>query len=543
MNITAPARSDSGHSGSNGLEPRRFRPRLSFGYHQDLQALVRDLACRDYSDRIKCIRSSIDTAEASRTRLRDTGVNNDGLQPIVVYLATLRVLRDLTSQGWTPGCDDDGIYVLPPDLTAGGGEPSEIKSEVRNSFRFALADQLLSPSVTSFINRMERRGIAVLFADGPEVASRIEDARQRGAPDSGIRPVLELVVPDARDPATSIRLQDIWRYSRLQWSIPYQQTPGRNLHYLIRDNAGPNHPIIGIAALGNAILGMAKRDDALGWSVSAIGKRLDAALPSERRKIARHLITFMQDEISRIYAADFDLDGLSADQAVSYLEQAEAAAGSARKAALQAAGDERTAEYMLTRKAHDLVEAGRANEVDWISVARTQLYRRKRAANLADTLRTLATLETADLSNKPERLRDLLLTEPGRRAVDTVLRRIKQQATTENVMEIITCGAVAPYQQLLGGKLTAMLMASPQVVKDVKKRYAGKVSLIGSGMAGRPVSRTPALSVLTTSSLYAVGSAQYNRVRIPGEVAGGQGGDPVSSPRTHRQFRHRPVCV
>ena len=58
---------------------------------------------------------------------------------------------------------------------------------------------------------------------------------------------------------TGIRLQDIWRYSRLQWSIPYQPTPGRNLHYLIRDEAGSNRPIIGVAALGNAILGLNQR--------------------------------------------------------------------------------------------------------------------------------------------------------------------------------------------------------------------------------------------------------------------------------------------
>lgn len=523
MSIIAPTRSHGGQAGSKGLEPRRFRPRLSFGYHQDLQALVRDLEGRGFADRIRCIRSSIDTAEARRTQLRDMGVNDDDLRSAVVYLATLRVLRDLTSQGWTPGCDDDGVYVLPPDLAVGGGEPSEIKSEVRSSFRFALADQLLSPSVASFITRMERQGIAAVFADGPELVSRIEGACTRGAPDSAIRPVLELVSPDARDPFTRIRLQDIWRYSRLQWSIPYQQTPGRNLHYLIRDDAGPNRPVIGIAALGNAILGLSQRDDALGWSVSALGKRLDAASPGELRKIARHFVAFMRDEMSRIYAADFELKGLTPNEAVRYLGQAEAAAGSARRAALHAAGHERTAEYTLTRKAHDLVEAGRADEVDWAAVARTQLYRRKRAANLADTLRALATLDEADVDQKPQGLRELLLTEPGRRAVDTVLRRIKQQAIAENVMEIITCGAVAPYQQLLGGKLVAMLVTSPQVVNDVRKRYEGKVSLIASGMAGRPVSRTPALSVLTTSSLYAVGSAQYNRVRIPGEVAGGRG--------------------
>ena len=66
-------------------------------------------------------------------------------------------------------------------------------------------------------------------------------------------------------------------------------------------------------------------------------------------------------------------------------------------------------------------------------------------------------------------------------------------------------------------------MTSPQVVSDFNTRYTGKVSLIASGMAGHSIVRTPALAALTTSSLYSVGSAQYNRIRIPGDIAGGAG--------------------
>jgi hypothetical protein len=511
-----------------GLEPRRFRPRLSFGYHQDLHTLVQQLAGRSFEERVRLIRSCIDTAETWRLQLRDLGVGADDLQPTIVYLASLRVLRDLTLQGWQPGVDDDGIYVLPPSLSVPGEDPSEAKTELRNSFRFAMADQLLSPSVAAFVQKMEQRGIAVVFADGPDLARRIEDAQTAGRGADGlaeaIRPVLELVTPEARDAATGIRLQDIWRYSRLQWSIPYQSTPGRNLHYLIRDDVGPNRPIIGIAALGNAILGLNQRDDALGWSVRSLVKRLDAAPPTERRKIARHLIAFARDEVSKVYARDFALKKRSPDTAVRYLESIEAEANTARNVALQAAGDERTAEYEVIRQAHNQVKAGNAEDVDWVNVALTQLYRRKRAANLADSLRAVAAFERAGLESNPLALRELLWTEDGRRAVEIVLRRIKQQAIAENVMETITCGAVSPYQQVLGGKLVAMLMTSPQVVTDMRKRYGGRVSLIASGMAGRPIIRTPALSVLTTSSLYAVGSAQYNRIRIPGDLTGGEPG-------------------
>lgn len=504
-------------------EPRRFRPRLSLGYHQDLCGLVTDLRDRDTDDRVLRVRRAIDAAEARRVQLRQFGVDDDDMQPTVYYIATLRLLRDLILQGWVPGSDDDGIYILPPILTAGGEDPSGAKSDLRNSFRFAVADQLLSPSVTDFIAKMERHDIASLFADGPELANRIEKARKKRKPETAIRPVMEQVTLDSRDEATDLRLQDVWRYARLQWSIPYQTTPGRNMHYLVRDEAGPNRPIIGIAALGNAILGLAQRDDALGWSVHSLAQRLDTASTAEQRKVVRHLLAFIQSEAERIYTDDFDLAGLTRRDAVTYLYDTERSADSARRGALQRAGDDRTAEYLLIREAHNLVEEGRPDDVDWVGVATTQLYRRKRAANLGDTLRAIAVFDEAGVAEDPKLMRELLLFEDGRRAVETVLRRIKQQAVAENVMEIITCGAVSPYQQVLGGKLVAMLITSPQVVADVKRRYAGKISLIASGMAGRPMRRKPALSLLTTSSLYAYGSAQYNRVRVPGNIVDAPG--------------------
>ena len=295
------------------------------------------------------------------------------------------------------------------------------------------------------------------------------------------------------------------------------------MHYLVRDAAVPGRPIIGIAALGNAILGLGQRDDALGWSVGALARRLDHATAHERRAVARHLVEFMRAERARIYTRDLGIGRLSLPKAIERLQEIELQAATARLGALSRAGDDRTTDYLLIRHAHQLVADGRVDEVKWTAVARTELYRRKRAANLADTLRALATFDAADIEEHPERLRDLLDAADGRRAVEIALRRIKQQAIAENVMEIITCGAVSPYQQVLGGKLVAMLMTSPQVVRDVSQRYDGRVSLIASGMAGRPMRRTPALSLLTTSSLYAVGSAQYNRVRIPGDIAGGKG--------------------
>lgn len=521
--VGPPAQSTLKPVGPGRIEPRRFRPRLSLGYHQDLIALVKDLRGREFGGRVSCVRASIDAAETRRFQLAELGRRTDELSPTVYYLATLRLLRDLLLQGWSADADDDGIYILPPGLSPVGDDPSDTKLELRDSFKFALADQLLSDSVTAFISRMERRAIATLFADGPELAERLELATRSGDPSTAIRPVLELVDVESRDSFTGIKLQDLWRYARLQWSIPYQQTPGRNLHYLVRDAAGPNLPVIGIAALGNAILGLSQRDEALGWSVSSLERRLAKNTVRDRRRLVRHLLAVLHDEVDRIYADDFVIAGLSSRDAIRRLADIERSADNGRRDDLRNAEDERTPEYLLTRDAHDLVQNGRADEVDWPSVAKTKLYRRKRAASLSDLLRALEVFQAAGVVDDPDCITQVLTTEAGRRAVDVTLRRIKQQAIAEHVMEIITCGAVAPYNQILGGKLVAMLMTSPQVVADIRTRYDSRVSLIASGMAGRPIHRVPTLALLTTSSLYAYGSAQYNRIRIPGAVAGGAG--------------------
>ena len=92
------------------------------------------------------------------------------------------------------------------------------------------------------------------------------------------------------------------------------------------------------------------------------------------------------------------------------------------------------------------------------------------------------------------------------------------------------CGAVQPYNAILGGKLVAMLAASPEIVVEYRHRYSAAQSEIASSMAGRPIVRTPVLVLLGTTSLYGVGSSQYNRIEIPCDRIGGTAGEQNSVP-------------
>jgi hypothetical protein len=66
-----------------------------------------------------------------------------------------------------------------------------------------------------------------------------------------------------------------------------------------------------------------------------------------------------------------------------------------------------------------------------------------------------------------------------------------------------------------------MLLCSPEVVDFYRQKYQAQVSVIASSMKGAPVVREPRLVLLGTTSLYGVGSSQYNRVRIPAAEVGG----------------------
>jgi hypothetical protein len=497
-----------------GSRYRRFRPRLVLGYQQDLQSLIEELTAMRSGEARVVLDAAIERLDERQGALQSFGLSGMDLTPTVRYGATLRVLRDLISQGWTIREDDEGIILDAPGRAAVRlDDPEAAKESIRRSFAFAREAQLRERSTLDFIATMERRGVGRLFTSGAELATRLT---AEGT--AAVVPELQVIEPGSRDETTGVLLQDVWRYARHFWSIPYQSTPGRNLFYLVRDGALSEHPLIGIAALGNPVLGLAKRDDHFGWSANGLERRLPDLTSRKRRELAGHLLRVLRDGVEATYAADL---GITADpladaaRTVARLEEIERRSAADRLAKLDAAGEERDADYLLIREAHNAADHGDVDAVDWEKVARTALYRRKRAGALADLYRALAALIELGFTDRGGDLVKALGQGDGRRALETALRRVKQEVLASNVMELITCGAVPPYNAVLGGKLVALLMLSRQVVADVEARYGDRVSIIASAMAARPVSRPAKLVLVTTSSLYeAYGSSQYNRLKV-----------------------------
>ena len=103
-------------------------------------------------------------------------------------------------------------------------------------------------------------------------------------------------------------------------------------------------------------------------------------------------------------------------------------------------------------------------------------------------------------------------------ALNTALMSAKSDRVGTNVLEITTCGAIPPYTHLLGGKLVALLLMSPEVADDYRRRYSDRPAIISSQLKNVERSKDCTLAWLNTTSLYSVGSSQYERVRLPAGV-------------------------
>ncbi|WP_437546929.1 Druantia anti-phage system protein DruA [Sorangium sp. So ce367] len=429
------------------------------------------------------------------------------------FAAAAMILRDLLHLGWKVEAKNSEIFVEPYEAAEGAA-----KEVVQRQLRYGREDQLRDPGVQRFINDVESppqgasySSIAGLIADGRALAERLRPiaAMPRGERPEALRgacrPYLQFVEPGLRDAATGLLLTDVWRYFRYTWSSRYRRPPGRQMLYLIRDAAQPNHPIMGLTALSNAVLQLTPRDDWLGWTRDGLLRLIDQgelrdeeALTALRARVAA--------DLAALYTDDLGFDGACPPALTHELSQKLMAVH--REALADRASQLRNGKESSSRSTDFEDEA-------LLDVTLSPLFRAKRAAT------ALALLQIRDLLDQARSPLAKAVESPEvGRAVDVALRQIKQRFSAGAIMELSTCGAVPPYGHLLGGKLALLLMLSPSIRNAYRARYEGEPSLIASQMAGRRVTKEARLTLIGTTSLYPERSSQYNRLRLPSGVAG-----------------------
>jgi hypothetical protein len=437
----------------------------------------------------------------------------------------LSILADLVGQGWLVGTTEHGVYVEAASFDQAEGETVDhAKSRIRKGLQIASNQKLAEQSVQEFLRHMERHrsfngrtvSIATLIDDGAQLAAKFRELQLDNEGDCGervgkfIRPVLQECVADGRCSETGFKLQDIWRYFRYTWSLEYNPLPGRTQRFLVRNAARKHKPVIGIAMLASPTANLGSRDEWIGWQFDQLTTRiLDGSL--DARFVATKLVDALRLSVTEIRSDDL----LSADELAQpdfntllRLEQIAAQASAQRSSDLS---------HKVDGVLVDIRDVGKSKltDDDWFALSNTSLFRKKRAEQLIPVLRALEVLQDYGVSKEPATALYVALTEKaGQSAVRVALNEIKKRHLSSEVADLAVCGAIAPYNIILGGKLVALLMASREARQSYKDRYEGQVSEIASQIAGRAVSKSSDLKLITTTSLYGVGSNQYTRLAL-----------------------------
>ncbi len=433
------------------------------------------------------------------------------------YRAIWLLFRDLIRASWK-ACYRDGIlYMSLPTLNGVDIHDTtspEVKALLRSWMSESRHERLVG--YTDFISRMENPGgnkqsIVKLIADGDELAERIERAHVGEIEiENAIQPYLQLVRENERDEFTGLKISEIWRYCRLTWSTPAETTPGRTMQYLIRDAAHPMHAVMGIASLENCAVQITCRDDYIGWNQKAFIDRIITVDNDCAKKELKQLLIYLEEGIVGI-----DYSELCTEMVVENPTDTDI-----QLLLDEASNAEQNRQQLLRNEVESDISDGEKSELGSISIATEKaLYRRKRAEQLARLLSAKKAIK--DLLNSENFNKvwiDFCKSETGNSAIRSALVAQKTKHIGSSLMELNVCGAIPPYNEILGGKLVALLAISPQVVHDYKERYVDKASEIASRLKGEPVCRPADLVYVGTTSLYYVGSSQYNRLKIPGKI-------------------------
>lgn len=433
------------------------------------------------------------------------------------YRAVWMLFRDLTRASWKACYRDGVLYMSLPSLNGTDlhdGSSPEVKRLLRSWMSESRHERLVS--YTDFIQRMEKinssgHSIQELIADGEELADRLTCAHEGKLDISeAVNPYLQLVVEGERDQFTGIKTSEIWRYFRLTWSTPAETTPGRTMQYLIRDAAHPMHAVMGIASLENCAVQITCRDDYIGWNQKAFIERVTKLDADKAKTEFRRLLQYIEVGIAGIDYAELCTDATVENPTEEDIQQLFNYAVNA---------EQRRQELLQEGLEAGIVESDKSELGSISKETEVALYNRKRAEQLGRLL--IAKKALLDIYNSEQFAKNFIgfcNSEYGNSAIRSALVAQKTQHIGSSLMELNVCGAIPPYNEILGGKLVALLATSPQVIHDYRERYASKASMIASRLKGADVFRPADLVYVGTTSLYYVGSSQYNRLKIPGSV-------------------------
>lgn len=535
--------------GANSEREVDFSPNLSDQYQRRFEALTDELIeFQEDLDREVAIKDEI--------RYIENEIEDEVIESQIRYLAALEVLLDLIEINYDIRKNSE-LHVVRPDPDRYKDDPEEFKKQERAILQKERRAQFQEESVREFVRKMERdtrrntnggRSVLELISGGEQLyrdLAPLQDQSQEEISEDledVLQPYIQKVERGEKCEYTKLDLMDIWRYFRYTWLTPYNTVPGRNINFLIRNAAEPNNPVMGLATLASPMMNMSVRDDYIGWTIDTVEDKLqrkkrvheyEEQLPKEKRtpdkktrtvtntewletekehekrvndfstNIREALENSINDAISNIRYDDFAKEHPELSEE-SFIDP-----------------DKRVIEILeeIDEEAEQIIEKGEDENpekmVSWEKRSETALFRKKRARALQKLLRDRKYFQEHSDEDDVEFIRTGLNNNTGRRAIKTALKEIKKERVGAGMMNIMVCGAIPPYNHILGGKLVAMALTGPKVINMYQDKYGDYQSEIASSMKGEAVSKPNELVFLDTTGLFEIGSAQYDRIRVP----------------------------
>ena len=443
------------------------------------------------------------------------------------------LVADLIEQGWRIkffDLENKNLHMDAPSLALGEEESVQgVKNRIRAGLTTISNKQLASDSVRSFIDKMERQknfkeksvSIFNLVDSGLELAAIIGDFDKNSQSieddfNKTIKPYIQVCEDGIKCEKTGLYLLDIWRYFRHSWSLEYKPTPGRTMRMLIRNKARPSWPVMGIAMLASPAMNLYIRDEWIQWRLDDIFEGLvDHTLKAE--VVANSLFSTLENSLKTIRTDDLlTKKEITSPNEMTLFKLKQVAEASMNNRRTELAILEGREDGGNETELIDIRGIKSTEKIDWHKLSGTSLYKKKRAETLVPLLKAYWIFKGANIKKEPDvALYALLSQKQGQEAISVALNELRKAKLASQIADVSVCGAIAPYNEILGGKLVTMLMGSEDVRQIYRKKYDKQVSEIASQLAGRPISRSTDLHILTTTSLYGIGSSQYNRIKIP----------------------------
>lgn len=417
-------------------------------------------------------------------------------------LCLASILTDLFSNGWDASLEEKQknsfssiqVKLIRPQMKKNNESNDEAKERARKGLLLGVQEYLSAEPNQIFVRKMEGINAETSILKIIDDPFTLSEALNNKKLEETIRPIIQIVEEGKKDPITGFMLSDIWRYCRLTWSMEYKTNPGRSVRILIRNGARKNHPVMGIVMLASPVISLGSRDDAMALNYSSFVKF------AKEEKITLLEITQLMEETfkktkSSISIKGMNLSKLSSSSLYDYLKNLSDESLDARDKA-------------LSESKKDL-----ANDLLFMSKRALKLRIAQMCLDDIKFLKKQTQKESLTLSDVDKNHNFIEL-------VKKFLTQKRNEFVSTDVMDLSVCGAIFPYNSLLVGKLVTLLMASKEIKNLIDQKYENSENLIASKIAGKKIKKTTNLRALTTTSLYGVGSSQYNRLKLIKENSG-----------------------